>query len=239
MNFFNRLKILVSGFFTDAVSKQEEMRTKNLVQGTINEYQTKMKKIKHSICNLLFQKKKLEKKLEQNSIQIKGLAFNIEELVKKGQDDLALKIISKLDTLKAETLFIEEQINLLNKDIEEGKKTEQELINKIGGSGEQLRLLGGRIEALKLRKSLSQDISAMSSEIKNWNSENSIQKLQDQALKLEIEMDLNKERSEVDEVVGILERDQKKSEHQEYLENIKNKLKIPEQVYGHVIVNKV
>jgi phage shock protein A len=238
MNFFTRMKVLMSGFFTDLVSKQEEVRTKNLVQGTINEYQSKMKKIHHSICNLLFQKKKLEKKLEENRLKVQSLTFNVEELVKKNQDDLALKIIAKLEGINEESSFIEEQIQLLDRDIQEGKNTEKELVSKIGGSGEQLRLLGGRIEALKLRKSLKQDISAMSSEIKDWNSENSIQKLQDQALKLEVEMDLGKERSEVDEAVLNLEKNQKTISHRKYLDNIKSKLKIPDEVYGRVIPNK-
>jgi phage shock protein A len=238
MNFLSRMRVLISGFFTDVVSKQEETRTKNLVQGTINDYQTKMKKIKASICNLIFQKKKLEKKLEDSNLKIKSLSFNVEELVKKGEDDLALKVIANLDTLKEENIFIQDQVTLLDSDILEGKNTERELISKIGGSGQQLRLLGGRIEALKLRKSLKQDIAAMSSEIKDWSSENSIQKIQDQALKLEVEMDLSKERSEVDEAVLKLAKNQKQTEHRKYLENIKNKLKIPNEVYGRVISTK-
>ena len=236
MNFFKRLKILLSGFFTSALSNQESERTKNLVEGTIIEYQKKMKKINEAVCNLIFQKKKLENKLSDNKFKMSQLSLNIEELVKTGKDELALKLISKLDTLKDESVFVTEQVKQIDKDIQEGRKTEKQLIKKIGGSGEQLRLLGGRIEALKLRKNLQEDLNAMSNEVKEWNSENSIQKLQDQAMKLEVELEVQNEKNELDDAVLSIEKDQQDSRHLNYLNEIKNKLDMPRQIYGQVVV---
>lgn len=235
MSIFKRINILISGLFNSIVSNQEENRTKSLVEGKIVEYQKKMKKINQAICNLLFEQKKFTRKHEELTHKIKTTMLNIEELVKNGKDDVAINLIAKLEHMKEESDFIIGQIEQIKKDIEEGRKTENELKKKIGGSGEQLRLIGGRIEALKVRKSLQQDLSAMSNEVKSWNSENSIQKLQDQMMKLEIELEVQKESDAIKSEVEIVEKSQKKLKYQEYLSEVKNKLGIPREVYGQVI----
>lgn len=234
MSIMKRLSTLWKGLWENIASKGEENH-QLLVEGTIRDYRDRQFKIRQNLTNLVFQKKRLEQKMNESGQELKELTMNMEKSVQAGKDELALKIISKIEMTKEEVNFLKHQVNKLEVDIAEASRIEKELGVKIGESGEKLRLLGSRIEALKLRKELQHDLSALGGSIKSLSTDNGIQRLKDQALKLEVELE-NVGGSDLDIELRNLEQENINARHIEMLDEVKVKLKIAKPVDSEDIV---
>lgn len=224
MSFFKRISTLWKGVWESVVSRGEDNH-QLLVEGTIRDYRDRQLKIRQSLTNLVFQKKRLENKLAESSHQLKELTMNMEKAAKLGKDDLALKIIAKMETTRDEAGFLNEQVGKLEADIAEASNVEKELSVKIGESGEKLRLLGSRIEALKLRRELQEDLNSLSGSIKSLSTDNGIQRLKDQALKLEVELE-TANGGDLEAELRMMEQENVSSRHQEMLDQVKARLKV-------------
>jgi phage shock protein A len=229
-----RLSTLWKGLWESIASKGEE-NYQLLVEGTIRDYRDRQLKIRQNLTNLVFQKKRLEQKMNESGQELKELTMNMEKSVQAGKDELALKIISKIETTKEEVSFLKQQVDKLEVDIAEASRIEKELGVKIGESGEKLRLLGSRIEALKLRKELQEDLNALGGSIRSLSTDNGIQRLKDQALKLEVELE-NVGGSDLDIELRKLEQENINARHIEMLDEVKAKLKIAKPVDSEDIV---
>ena len=228
MSIMKRLNTLWKGLWESIASKGEENH-QLLVEGTIRDYRDRQMKIRQNLTNLIFQKKRLEQKMQESGHQLKELTMNMERTVQAGKDELALKIIAKIETTKEEVGFLNQQVEKLEIDIAEASRIEKELGVKIGESGEKLRLLGSRIEALKLRKELQEDLNALGGSIRSLATDNGIQKLKDQALKLEVELE-TVGGSDLDIELRKLEEENVNARHIEMLDEVKAKLKIAKPV---------
>lgn len=228
MSIFKRISTLWKGVWESVVSRGEDNH-QLLVEGTIRDYRDRQLKIRQSLTNLVFQKKRLESKLAESGQQLKELTMNMEKAAKLGKDDLALKIIAKMETTRDEAGFLNEQIGKLEVDIAEASNVEKELSVKIGESGEKLRLLGSRIEALKLRKELQEDLNSLSGSIKSLSTDNGIQRLKDQALKLEVELE-TVNGGDLEAELRMMEQENISSRHQEMLDQVKAGLKVAKPV---------
>jgi phage shock protein A len=229
-----RLSTLWKGLWESIASKGEE-NYQLLVEGTIRDYRDRQLKIRQNLTNLVFQKKRLEQKMNESGQELKELTMNMEKSVQAGKDELALKIISKIENTKEEVSFLKQQVDKLEVDIAEASRIEKELGVKIGESGEKLRLLGSRIEALKLRKELQEDLNALGGSIRSLSTDNGIQRLKDQALKLEVELE-NVGGSDLDIELRKLEQENINARHIEMLDKVKAKLKIAKPVDSEDIV---
>lgn len=234
MSIMKRLSTLWKGLWESIASKGEE-NYQLLVEGTIRDYRDRQLKIRQNLTNLVFQKKRLEQKMNESGQELKELTMNMEKSVQAGKDELALKIISKIETTKEEVSFLKQQVDKLEVDIAEASRIEKELGVKIGESGEKLRLLGSRIEALKLRKELQEDLNALGGSIRSLSTDNGIQRLKDQALKLEVELE-NVGGSDLDIELRKLEQENINARHIEMLDEVKAKLKIAKPVDSEDIV---
>ena len=234
MSIMKRLSTLWKGLWESIASKGEE-NYQLLVEGTIRDYRDRQLKIRQNLTNLVFQKKRLEQKMNESGQELKELTMNMEKSVQAGKDELALKIISKIENTKEEVSFLKQQVDKLEVDIAEASRIEKELGVKIGESGEKLRLLGSRIEALKLRKELQEDLNALGGSIRSLSTDNGIQRLKDQALKLEVELE-NVGGSDLDIELRKLEQENINARHIEMLDKVKAKLKIAKPVDSEDIV---
>lgn len=228
MSIFKRLNTLWKGLWESVASKGEENH-QLLVEGTIRDYRDRQLKIKQNLTNLVFQKKRLESKMIESDQQLKELTMNMEKAVKAGKDELALKIIAKVEMTKEEVGFLKTQVDKLEVDIAEASRIEKELSVKIGESGEKLRLLGSRIEALKLRKELQEDLNSLGGSIRSLTSDTGIQKLKDQALRLEVELE-NVGGGDLDIELRMMEQESIDGRHHDLLDEVKAKLKIAKPV---------
>lgn len=234
--FFKRLKTLWRGFWESTVKKEEDRHHRLLIEGTIKEYHQKISQLKKALTTLIFQRRKLQRNLDEMSHKIANYKLNLEKCVTSGKDQLALQIIAKMESMKEEARFLKEQIKKLDGDIDEARKVEKDLQSRVGQAGNKLRVLGNRIEALKLRKHLQLELSEASNSLKSWMPENNLQKLQDQVLQLEVEVEGIEEPKLLESELEKLEAENVESQHLEILDSLKVKLKIPKMVENEAIL---
>ncbi|MBT3584639.1 MAG: hypothetical protein HN509_07015 [Halobacteriovoraceae bacterium] len=224
MRIFSRLKTLWNGFWDTVLNTGEEKNTEALIHGTIRDYHERIRQLKQSKVNLLFHQRKLQDKkieMEQVIVRYEG---NLERCAVEGKDQLALQIIAKVETLKEEYAFVSEQLSKLTNEVGEAARIESELQRKIEHASHKLKALGSRIEALKLRKSLQAELANVSGSLKNLMPENTLQKLSDQALKLELEVEHIAEPRELENQIEEMEVEVVEIRHREALKQIKSRL---------------
>jgi phage shock protein A len=224
---FKRIKTLWNGFWESMMKGEEDKHHRLLIEGTIREFHEKISQLKKALTTLIFQRRKLQRNFDELTHQIANYKLNLDKCVKTGKDQLALQIIAKMESMKEEAKFLKEQIQKLDNDIEQAKKVEKDLQSKVGRAGSKLRVLGNRIEALKLRKHLQLELSTASDSLKSWMPENNLQKLQDQVLQLEVEVEGIEGPKQLENELEQLEIENVESQHLDILDSLKVKLKVP------------
>lgn len=192
MFLLKRLKNLFFGMFESAVSKGELAQHQGLIQAALRDYREKRIKLKKSLTSMIFQQKKLEQKVELLHGQNRFLEERIEESVKSRRDDLALELIKEKEVMESNITFLLEQKLTLDKEVQDAKSFESELESEIHRAETELRQLGSRIEVLKSRKALQEELQDASLRIDTLKGQNYLEKLRDQALQLEVEVEINR-----------------------------------------------
>ena len=225
MNIFKRLKVLWVGFWESILQAGESQNHQVLIEGTIKEYQGRLKELQNALVNLHFHKKKLENKQLVISENIEDYEDYLERMVLERKDDKALKIIAKIDQLKEEKEFLMQQLKTLSHDIDQADSLKLELESKIGQSGEQIRVVGQRIKALQVRKDLQKQLDALRGSVDTWNPENGMERLRDHMQKLEIEVETVAKDPNGEEIsLNSIRKDSVQRKHRERLDELKSSL---------------
>ncbi|MBK23050.1 MAG: hypothetical protein CME70_03500 [Halobacteriovorax sp.] len=221
MNYFERIKNYWSYLFEGLLWKRETENPRLLIESTLRDYARKQSETRKSLTSLIFYKKQLESKLLK---AVQMLAFyqeKIESFAKNNRDNEALDLMAKLDSLTEEKDFIDQQLLKLNKDIEQAQKMENELKVKMILAREKMEVLSGRMEAMKLRKKLKQNLSQITVGAKNWNVDSKIEKLEKEVFKLELENSEFSQERDLEEGFDDWQINKQREARREKLENLK------------------
>jgi len=105
--FFDRLSNLWKGFWSLWIGGAEKKNPEAVYEAAINERVRKYKALKKAVSNIIFLRNKITKELEQKQAELKEVSAQIPVAVDEGEDEVALHLIEKKDTLQSEI----EQLN--------------------------------------------------------------------------------------------------------------------------------
>jgi len=136
--FFDRLTNLWNGFWSLWIGGREKKNPEAVYEAAINERVRQYSELKKAVSNIIYLRNKITKELEQKNKELKEIAAQIPVAVDEGEDEVAIHLIEKKDTLNAEI----EQLNLdLEKTKEEAESAKTSLVS-----------FQGEIEKLKKEK---------------------------------------------------------------------------------------
>ena len=190
-------------------------------------------KLKENMAELIFQRKKFEKRLEDLSGEKVLLEQDLETAAYQDRDDLAMKLMERLEQVSADVYDATNNLNLIKEEIETAKTVETELKSQIEKSESQIAVLISRMESVKLREQLQTHFSRLHSEITQMKP--GFSQIEEQIMKLESKLETIQEpkvywKSEVKEMRAQRRDHRRQAKLVEFKQKLKRK-----QLPGRVI----
>lgn len=161
MNIFDRLTQAMGRFFSQLFgSSNENTDARKIVENQKNS----LKRLADSLTELVFQRKKFEKRLEKLENKRINLKEDIEIAAMKDRDDLAIRLMEELDLVNSEVEETSSNLKMLTSEIETAKQVEIELGQQIKKSQAQLAVLNSRSQSVKMREDLHSQFSKIHQE---------------------------------------------------------------------------
>lgn len=138
-----------------------------MARGVIQKQKHSQKRLKESMTELIFQRKKFEAqlvKLQNNKLNLKK---DLETAAYQDRDELAIKLMEEMDLVVAEINDTQKNLDLVVEEIKTAKQVEVELASQIEKSESQLAILVSRSQSVKMREELQAQFSKIHKEISN------------------------------------------------------------------------
>lgn len=164
MTLFDRLSIKISQFFqmlfgAQTVDPAEQARF------MINKQRNSQKRLKSSLTELIFQRKKFEAQLQRYENQRLALKEDLDMAAYQDRDELALKLMEEMERTGKEIEETQKNLELIISEIDTAKQVEVELAQQIEKSESQLAILMSRSQSVKMREELQSQFSQIHQEI--------------------------------------------------------------------------
>lgn len=236
MNLFDRLGMFISSFFEKLfgpMDKDPSMLAKNVIA----KQKRSQKRLKDSLTDLIFQRKKFEAQLEKLENKRLGMKEDIEVAAYQDRDDLALKLMEEMDLLVKEIEETRKNHDLIIHEIDTAKQVEIELNQQIEKSESQLAILVSRSQSVKMREDLQSQFSKIHQEISHLKP--GLNVVEENILKLESRLE-NLQGPNEDWKKEVMKMRKERTDHfrKARLEQLKMKMK-GRQLPGRVIVPEV
>ena len=210
MNILDKIKNFLSTIFKD----QEQ--TIDDIDNDINEQKNK---ITNALTSLYFQQSKLAEKKALFESEAENLTLDLDLAIKNGRDDLSLHILEKIDSLKDQATFINQQLEQIISDIAVAEKSRNEI-------DESALKVKTSFESFKTRKSLLESqklIKEQLGSINKINGENFTSKLTEKLHQLNAEIKTLDNQNPLDSDLNQLRKESLNTTRKNRLEELKRK----------------
>lgn len=164
MTVLENMRQLLNKFLQGLFSSHEN-NPAQVAKKMLAKQETSLKRLRHSLTELIFQRKKIESqlmKLEESRLALKK---DLEAAAYQDRDQLALRLMEELDVINSELEQNSSHLELIVCEIEKAKSLETDLSHQIEKSKSQLVILQSRSQALSLRKDLQDQVSQIGQQI--------------------------------------------------------------------------
>jgi phage shock protein A len=186
---FQRLRVLWLGFWSGLIGSSEARNHSLVARGALEAHKGHLRNVRDALTNLIFQKKKLGDQLQALDAEVVELRTDVQQAAAQNRDDLALNLITRLETAQEEHAFIKTNLHTIEQDIEMARDTEKQLIKEIAQAEQMLGTLTSRHQALQVRRQLQSDLQTASRALSVAGSAKLHQPLADQIHRLEAEIE--------------------------------------------------
>ncbi len=157
--FFDRLANLWTGFWSLWIGGHERRNPEVVYVSAINGRVRQYKELKKAVANIIYLRNKLTKELEVKQAELKEVSQQIPVAVDEGEDDVALHLIERKDTLNAEIGGIQAELEKTSNEAEDAKQSLlafQSQIEKLKQEKEQMLARQQNAQArIKIQETLS------------------------------------------------------------------------------------
>lgn len=184
MGFFSRVENLWKGFLSLFIEGLETENPEIVYEAAINKRIEQYQKLTKAVSGIVYLRNKLQKELEEKTMQLKELELQIPVAVQGGDEDAAVYLIQQKNTLMSEITDIKEELEKTIKEAEEAKSSLISFQGEIEKLKAEKESMLAKRENAKARIQINQQLSSLSTEadIKALdNVRTSIQKLSAQA----------------------------------------------------------
>lgn len=189
MGFFDRLSNLFKGFLSLFIGGLEKDNPEAVYEAAIQSRQDQYQKLMKAVSGIVYLRNKLQKDLEGRSADLKEVMTQIPVAVQQGEEQLALQLIEKKNTLSAEVEQIKRE---LNKTAEDAERHKQDLLQFQGEieklKGERDRMLA-RHQSARARIAIQAQLTGLSVEA----DVKALDQVRESIMKTEAQADLTRE----------------------------------------------
>ena len=122
MGFFQRLANLWKGFLGLFISDMESRNPQAVYEAAINERIRRHKELKKAVAGILYLRNKLSDELQSKEKELAEIQQQIPVAVDEGDDDVALVLIEKKDSLLSEIAEVKSELERVVSNAEEAKE---------------------------------------------------------------------------------------------------------------------
>jgi phage shock protein A len=161
---FNKLGDAIQNFLQKifgSMEKDPKLSARQMIQKQKRSHL----RLKDSLTDLIFQRKKFEAQLTSLENKRLGMKEDIDMAAFRDRDDLAIRLMEEMDLLISEMTETKENIDLIRNEIETAKQVELELARQIEKSESQLAILHSRSQSVKMREDLQKHFTQIHQEI--------------------------------------------------------------------------
>lgn len=162
MGFFNRIYNLWKGFLSMFVGSMEEKHPEIAYENAINSMTEKYAKLKSAAAGLIKHRAKLEAQIQKTSVELDQVRLDVETAVNAGEDEVALVLIEKQDTLEASLAEYERDLEQAAKDADSAKASLREIKTEIDKLKRERDKVTAQIKDAEARKHIQEQLDGLS-----------------------------------------------------------------------------
>ena len=121
MGFFDRLGNVWKGFLSLWISDYESKNPEAVYEAAIEERKKKYLELKKAVSGIVYLRNKIQAELEQAETELRDINAQIPVAVQEGEDEVALVLIEKKDTLDAKVVELRGELDKVSVQAEEAK----------------------------------------------------------------------------------------------------------------------
>jgi len=162
--FFDRLSNLWSGFWSLWIGGHEKKNPEAVYEAAINERVRQYKQLKKAVSNIIYLRNKITKDLEDKTRELREVTVQIPVAVDEGEDEVAIHLIEKKDTLSGEIEALNADMDKTAEEAESAKNSLvafQAEIEKLKKEKEQML---ARMENAEARIKIQETLSGLSTD---------------------------------------------------------------------------
>lgn len=164
MGFFDRLANMWNGFLSLWISGVETRNPEAVYEAAINERVKKYQELKKAVSGIVYLRNKLDGEIREKEAQLKEVMNQLPVAVEQGQDDVAVVLIERKDTLTAEIERLSAELAKVSGQADEAKSglvSFQSEIDKLKREKDQMLAARANAEA---RIQIQDTLSGLSTE---------------------------------------------------------------------------
>jgi phage shock protein A len=121
MGFFDRLANVWNGFLSLWISGVETRNPEAVYEAAINERVKKYQELKKAVSGIVYLRNKLDGEIREKEAQLKEVMHQLPVAVEQGQDDVAVVLIERKDSLTAEVERLSAELSKVSVQADEAK----------------------------------------------------------------------------------------------------------------------
>ncbi len=162
--FFDRLGNLWSGFWSLWIGGAEKKNPEAVYEAAINERVRQYKQLKKAVSNIIYLRNKITKELEDKQKELREITQQIPIAVDEGEDEVALHLIEKKDTLTGEIEQLQADLEKTAGEAEEAKNSLVAFQAEIDKLKKEKEAMLARKENAQARIKIQETLSGMSTD---------------------------------------------------------------------------
>jgi len=116
-----RLRSLIHGIFSIWVRDGERQNPRAVYEQAINQRTIQYRELKEAVAGILYMRNKLEAEISERRLEMASMLDQIKRMVRRGDDDLALTLVSRKQVLSDEIERAERELDGVRAEAEEAK----------------------------------------------------------------------------------------------------------------------
>ncbi len=162
LNIFSRLSNLVRGFMSLFISGLEQQHPEIAYENAINTMVEKYNKLKNATAGLIRLREDAADRLQKAQAQQHELSSMLEQAMAEGQDDIAVELIERKDTIDAEIASLQVEMESAQKDVETAKAALTEVKGEIGKLKAEKERMLAKMQSAQARVRIQDQLEGLS-----------------------------------------------------------------------------
>jgi phage shock protein A len=162
--FFARLTNLLKGMFGNWIGKKEERNPEAVYESAIQERIEQYDKLKKAVAGIVYLRNKLASELEKKGAELNKIQEEIVLAVDKGEDEVALHLITKKDDLVADVGRLKGEMDHTAEEAEEAKRSLVDFQGEIERLRREKDRATARLATLEARRAIQRQLDHLSPE---------------------------------------------------------------------------